>query len=403
MSDPNQLPVPDTAALEHSARVSQHIRRRVAAAGGWIDFSEYMELALYAPGLGYYSAGAQKFGEAGDFVTAPEISPLFASCVARAVLDTPFDTDGRRGPATILELGAGTGAMAARVLETLQRMGAAPERYLILEVSADLRERQRRLIMDRVPGLAGCVSWLDKLPAEPLTGVIVANEVLDALPVTRFAVDEASAIRVLGVAANEAGFGWSHRLAAADLRDRVLGIAGGLGASWPVGYTSELSSALRGFVGGVSRSLERGLILFIDYGLPVKSYYDPERSSGTLACHYRHRMHADPFLYPGLQDITAWVDFSSVADVSSQAGLDVLGFTTQAQFLLAGGVDEEFALLMESPRVAGDSREQIRLAAGLKTLMMPGQMGENFKVMALGRGIERGPVSVCQNDLSHTL
>jgi SAM-dependent MidA family methyltransferase len=404
MSDPNQLPFPDTDALEHSARVTQYIRRQIVAAGGWVDFSDYMNLALYAPGLGYYSAGAQKFGESGDFVTAPEISPLFSSCLARTLIDVEFDDGSPSGAApAILELGAGTGAMAAESLLTLQRLDAIPERYLIMEVSADLRERQRRLINDRVPDLAGRVSWLDKLPATPFTGVIVANEVLDALPVTRFVVEAADQIRILGVEVTENGFGWSRRPAAAELQERLLKMGAELGVDWPVGYTSEIAPVMPGFIDGLSQTLERGLILLIDYGLPMRDYYAPDRSSGTLACHYRHRMHADPFFYPGLQDITAWVDFTCVANAAVDADLDVLGFTTQAQFLLAGGIEQEYARRMEKSGASSDPREQLSIGAGLKTLMMPGQMGENFKVMALGRRLARGPASVCQNDLLHLL
>jgi len=404
MSALNQLPEPNSDALEHSARVSRHIRRQIVAAGGWIDFSDYMDLVLYAPGLGYYSAGAQKFGESGDFVTAPEISPLFSSCLARAFLEVAYDGDSPpESPPVILELGAGTGAMAAEILQTLQRLNAVPERYLIIEVSADLRERQRRLINDRVPDLADRVSWLDELPALPVTGVIVANEVLDALPVTRIVVEAENRIGVLGVEATEAGFNWSRRPATAQLQEHLEEMAGHLGVSWPVGYTSELAPATSGFIGGLSRSLERGLILLVDYGLPMRDYYDPERSDGTLACHYRHRMHPDPFFYPGLQDITAWVDFTRVANAADDAGLDVLGFTTQAQFLLAGGIEQEYARRMELPGTASDLREQVRLGAGLKTLLMPGQMGENFKVMALGRRLSGGPASVCENDLLHLL
>lgn len=403
MSDQIQLPVPDTAALEHSAQVSQFIRRQIAEAGGWIDFSEYMQLALYAPGLGYYSAGAHKFGESGDFVTAPEVSPLFSSCIARACVDLSYGSDGSSGPPTILELGAGTGAMALEILQTLQRLNAVPDRYLILEVSADLRERQRRLIAEQAPDLAERVVWLDDLPAAPITGVIVANEVLDAQPVTRFVVDEDNQICILGVEATRSGFGWGRRPAGKELQEQILQLAHDLDVVWPPGYASEWSPVLDGFIAGLSQSLERGLILLIDYGLPMQAFYAPERSSGTLVCHYRHRMHADPFFYPGLQDITAWIDFTRVANAASTADLDVLGFTTQAQFLLTGGVEEEFALLMERSGAAQDSREQIRIAAGLKTLMMPGQMGENFKVMALGRQLPQGPASICANDLLHLL
>ena len=400
MSELNQLPTPDADALEHCGRVSQHIRRHIAEAGGWIDFCEFMDLALYAPGLGYYSAGAQKFGESGDFVTAPEISPLFAGCVARTLVNSPF---GEAGPSTILELGAGTGSMAAGILQSLQRINAVPERYLILEVSADLRERQQRLIAERIPDLVERVIWLDELPATPINGAIVANEVLDALPVTRFVVDADNQIRILGVEATESGFAEGRRPATAEFQKQLLNAVGTLGAAWPAGYMSEFCPTMDGLIGGLSESLDRGLILFIDYGLSRQDYYCPERSSGTLACHYRHHLHADPFFYPGLQDITAWVDFTRVANVATEVGLDVLGFTTQANFLLAAGIDQEFARLSESPGIDGDPRAQLQLAAGLQTLMMPGQMGENFKVMALGRCVPQGPASVCENDMLHLL
>ncbi len=403
MSEPIQLPIPAAAAQEHSAEVSQHIRRRIAGAGGWIDFCDYMDQAFYAPGLGYYSAGAQKFGAAGDFVTAPEISPLFSACVARALLDTEFDCEGPQGLSTILELGAGTGAMAAGILQTLQRMDALPERYLILEVSADLRDRQRRLLGERVPELMARVTWLDELPVEPITGAIVANEVLDALPVSRFVVGADNQIEALGVELTDVGFGWCRKPVSDAFQEQLLTVSEMHDGVWPVGYTSELCTAVNGFVGGLAESLERGLILLIDYGLSAQDYYRADRSRGTLACHYRHRMHADPFFYPGLQDITAWVDFTRVATAATDSGLDVLGYTNQAQFLLAAGVDQEYAWLMENSGADQDAREQLAIAAGLKMLMMPGQMGENFKVMALGRQLSRGPVSVCENDLLHRL
>ncbi len=392
--------MPETDAREHSALVSRNIRRRIVEAGGWIDFADYMDLALYAPGLGYYSAGAQKFGESGDFVTAPEISPLFARCLARTLVDQAVG--GSRWP-SILELGAGTGSMAAGILQTLQRLNALPERYLILEVSADLRQRQQHLIAERVPDLIERVTWLDALPSTPIEGAIIANEVLDALPVTRFVIDENNHAQMLGVKIVEPGFAESRRPPTAEFQSQIQAVAGRHAAAWPNGYTSEFCPAMDGLIGSLSTLLQRGLILLIDYGFSQQDYYRPERSSGTLSCHYRHRMHADPFFYPGLQDITAWVDFTRVADVASVAGLDVLGFTTQAHFLLAAGIQEEFALLSESAESAADSRLQHQIASGLKTLMMPGQMGETFKVMALGRGMPRGPDAVCAKDLLHLL
>ena len=406
MSDSKQLPVPDTDALDHSARVSEFIRQRIVSAGGWIDFSEYMNQVLYAPGLGYYSAGAHKFGAAGDFVTAPEISDLFPGCVARSFLDMTLASQSATGtrpasPETILELGAGTGAMAAGILGTLQQHDALPERYLILEVSADLRDRQRRLIHDRIPALAERVEWLDTLPEQPIKGVIVANEVLDALPVSRFVVEANNHLQVLGVEAGESDFSWSQRAASEEMHAEIQQINASMGVQWPEGYTSEFVPSLPGFIASLSNSLESGLILFIDYGLPERAYYDPGRCRGTLACHFRHHRHEDPFLYPGLQDITAWVDFTRLAEAATAAQLDVLGYTTQAQFLIAAGIEQDFAERMAE--FSADQQEQIRLSAGLRTLLMPGEMGESFKVMALGRNVADGPGPVCANDLLHLL
>ncbi len=374
------LPRPGDAALAHSAQLSDLIRRRIAERGGWIDFSEYMELALYAPGLGYYSAGATKFGPAGDFVTAPEVSGLFARCLARAIAPVI-----RRGPGNaILELGAGTGALAAGILRTLARDRALPAAYRILEVSADLRDRQRRTLAERAPDCLALVEWLDELPA-PFDGVALANEVVDALPFSCFRIGAGDdRIQALGVAAAEEGFRWSGRAAAGSLRDAVAAIEAALGSPLEKGFQSEISPSLPAFVGSLGAALRDGIVLLIDYGLPRRELYAAGRSGGTLACHYRHRAHGDPFFHPGLQDITAWVDFTAIAAAASAAGLRVDGYATQAQFLVAAGIEAEFLAAGEGG--GGHPRARVERSREMQTLLLPGQMGERFKVIWLGTG-----------------
>lgn len=383
MHERSELPEPDADALRHSARLSALIRERISAAGGWIDFAEYMELALYAPGLGYYSAGAQKLGPAGDFVTAPEVSALFSRCLARSLAPTV----GQTADATVLELGAGSGAMAADLLRTLARDDALPERYLILEVSADLRQRQRETLTARVPELATRVEWLDALPA-PFDGVIVANEVVDALPVSRFRICAAATqqprVQAVGVGIDASGFCWSDRPAGESLRNCVAEIEATLGAVLPVGFTSEVSIGLAGLIGSLVDSLRNGRCILVDYGLVRGELYRLDRSSGTLRCHYRHHAHDDPFRYPGLQDITAWVDFTTIAVAAVAAGARVDAFATQAHFLIGAGIEHEFA----AANAAATRRDSAGLALSqqMQMLLMPGQMGERFKVMQLACG-----------------
>lgn len=371
-----ELPVPDEAALAHSRRLSQMIAARIEAAGGWIDFADYMDLALYAPGLGYYSAGAAKFGPAGDFVTAPEISPLFGRCLARACV--PWL---RAHPqAVMIELGAGSGALAAELLTALERQGALPARYLVLEVSADLRERQHAAFARLPASLRQRVHWLDALPAEPLAAIVLANEVADALPVSRF-VRHADGVLAEGVAFSCGRPGWSERTGAAAIGDAVAALEAELGTALPEGYHSEVSLRLPAWVASVAAVIGSGALLICDYGMSRREYYHAERTDGTLTCHYRHRAHGDPFLYPGLQDITAWVDFTALATAATAAGLTVAGYSTQAHFLLDTGIGEELTAMAAQP-----GRAQAELARQVRTLMLPGEMGERFKVMALGRG-----------------
>ena len=382
----------DSPTAAHAERVLRLIRERIAAAGGWLPFSTFMELALYAPGLGYYSAGSVKLGAAGDFVTAPEVSDLFSACVARQCAPVLATTGGG-----VLELGAGTGRMAGTVLETLDALGALPDRYLILEVSADLRERQQARLAALPGKLRERVQWLDRLPEKPVRGVLLANEVLDALPVERFVV-RARAMRALGVS-----LGPDDMLIAREHpADRELAAAGAalleaLPHSLPEGYVSELSLRVAPWLAALGERFAQGVMLLFDYGLPRAQLYHPQRTQGTLRCHARHSAHDDPFVDVGLQDITAWVDFTAVAEAASDAGLDVLGFTTQAAFLLGTGI--------ESLVAAGEPSavERARRAGEACRLLLPGEMGEAFKVMALGVGYDRALAGFEVRDLRDSL
>jgi len=391
-----ELPPPAADALAHSAALSAVIRRRIADRGGWIDFSEYMDLALYAPGLGYYSAGARKFGVAGDFVTAPEVSPLFARCIARAVAPVIARGSGN----DILELGAGTGAMAADILQTLARDDVLPAHYRILEVSADLRERQRWTLRERAAEYLPLVEWLDELPVN-FDGAIIANEVVDALPVTRFRIGDArERVQALGVAIDGDGFRWVARAAGAELCAAIDAIEADLGGGLPARYESEINLRLRGWIGGLGAALRDGICVLIDYGLASREFYAPDRSNGTLICHYRHRAHVDPFRWPGLQDITAWVDFSAVAAAATAAGLEVAGFTSQAEFLIAAGIEAEF---VAAGKVSGDQRAHLNLSREMQVLLLPGEMGEKFKVMWFGRGGAQLDAVFASHDDRHRL
>ncbi len=377
---------------EHVERVRAHIAADIASSGGWISFDRYMDLALYAPGLGYYSAGARKLGSGGDFTTAPEVSRLFGACVARQCAEVLSDMQG----GSILEIGAGTGRLAVDTLSRLATMGSLPERYFILEVSADLRERQRGVIREGLGNLAKHVMWLDALPGQPFDGVILANEVLDALPVVRFRW-AASGCEELGVVVNGGDFAWSARRAGAGLSEAVETLAAAAGG-WDDGYVSEYCARLRPWACSVVSSLRRGAVLWFDYGLPRNQYYLRERHEGTLLCHFRHRASEDAFRHPGLQDITAWVDFTALAEACVTAGCDLAGFTTQTFFLAGLGIDREMRAL------AGDDANRFaRLANQAKQLMLPGEMGERFKSMAWTRDLERELSGFALQDLRHTL
>jgi SAM-dependent MidA family methyltransferase len=395
---PATLPEPAAAAAQHSASLAESIRRDIAAhcddethsddktTCGWIPFSRFMELALYAPGLGYYAAGSRKFGEAGDFITAPELSPLFGRTLARQVAEIAADSAPH-----ILELGAGSGKLAVDMLAELERLGSLPVSYAILEVSADLRARQQDLIRERLPHLLERVRWLDALP-ERFSGAIVANEVLDALPVHLLHWRD-SAITERGVAAGEHGFIWQERA----VGDPAL-LHAAQQIAVPDDYVSEICLAARGLVNSLAQSLEQGAMLFIDYGFGAREYYHPQRRSGTLMCHYRHYSHDDPFFLPGLQDITAHVNFTDIAESGIDAGLELLGYTSQAFFLINCGITD---LIGET--LPESLRDYLPLSAQLQKLTSPAEMGELFKVIALGKKMVNPLSGFANGDLTRLL
>lgn len=385
---PEGLPAPDAAAAAHGARVVEAIGAEMARSGGTITFARFMQLALHAPGLGYYSAGSGKLGSAGDFVTAPELSPLFARTLASPCHSalTALASGAGSPTGTVLEVGAGTGILAAGLLAELEARGAPPDEYLILEISADLRERQARTLRERVPALAGRVRWLDELPAPGFRGVVIANELLDAMPVHRFVrTDGGVCESYVGMDEYEpAAFAWHlGEPSTPRLVERIEAIETALGTRLPAGYTSEVNFAAEDWVGSLGARLEAGLVLLIDYGFGRREYYHPQRGEGTLMCHYRHRAHADPLVLAGLQDITAHVDFTAIAEAADAAGLSVMGYTTQAYFLLASGLPD-----LAQAAGANDPAVQLDIANQVKRLTLPQEMGELFKVIGLTKGLD---------------
>jgi SAM-dependent MidA family methyltransferase len=394
------LPLPSADALAASDSLAIRVGDAIDAAGGWIGFDRYMALALYAPGLGYYSGGAHKFGhdsrDGSDFVTAPELTPFFARTLARqfAPLIGPDTPD-------VLEFGAGTGRLAADLLLALEAESALPQRYAIVELSGALRQRQQATLAERAPHLAGRVQWLDALP-EHFAGVIVGNEVLDAMPVRLFArLDGRWHER--GVARSVAGddstaahaFRYADRPLAPDAVPYALHAVPG-----EHDVVTETHEEAEGFMRAVGAMLARGAAFFIDYGFPASEYYHPQRAGGTLMCHYRHHAHPDPFLYPGLQDITAHVNFSGIAHAAVDTGLAVAGFASQARFLMGAGITD--LLMTLDP---ADARSFLPAANAVQKLLSEAEMGELFKVIALTRGLDdEAPLAAfARGDRSHAL
>lgn len=385
------LPEPGQELKCVSASLSALIEAKIKNDGP-LPFSEYMEMALYEPAHGYYSAGLKKFGAGGDFVTAPQLGNVFARCLAHQVAEI----GDMLGAYEIVEAGAGSGVLAADLLQSLDP-GHPPLRYSILERSAYLRQVQKETLAAAVPAWMDRIRWLDTPPARGWRGVFLANEVIDALTFERFHIEE-DGIRQLLVGFGEDGFHWQKRPFPAPLQDRVDEVLGAFRASLPAGYRSEINPYLPEWLGAVTSQLEQGAALFIDYGYPRREYYLPRRRDGTLICHYQHRAHDDPFQWPGLTDISASVDFTALAQAADRCALDVSGYTTQAMFLLGCGLEQvmaDFQALEPAERLSRNNE--------VRRLTLPAEMGERFQVMALSRGLAGELRGFSLSDLRHRL
>ncbi len=379
MTHTDPLPTPPEAALSLSRQLQSLIAEDINLSGGAISFERYMELALYAPGLGYYSAGSIKFGEHGDFVTAPELGSLFSTCLANQLRQVLKLTAG----GDILELGGGSGVLAADLLNALDTLGTLPEQYYMLEPSAELRSRQQDRISSSAPALIDRVVWLDTLPDQGFEGVIVANEVMDAIPARRWLIDQGMLVE-LCVTVKDDRLAWQPTAPDSALKRAYEHITGSLKQPLPDGYHSEINLLLPAWIASLAGILNRGILLLIDYGYPRREYYHPQRATGTFRCHYRHRAHDNPFLWPGLQDMTVSVDFTAVAEAGTTAGLDLVGLTNQAGFLIGCGLEHH--LQMDSSL---DERLQLAQMREVRLLTDPSEMGERCKAIAFGRDIEQ--------------
>ena len=387
----HHLPQPDAGALEHSEQLKTLIAKEISEAGP-MTFARYMQLALYAPGLGYYNSGKQKFGKNGDFITAPELSPLFAQCLGRQCAQALQIIGG----GNILEFGAGSGIMAADILLELEKLHCLPEHYYILEVSPDLKQQQHQTLLNRAPTLLERVQWINQLPSAPFTGVILANEVLDAMPAHRFYCDDKQ-IQEYFVTLQENQFMWDKSIPSDTLlRRQIEHLQKEYLGSIP--YSSEINLLITPWIAAISTLLKQGLILLIDYGFPRQEYYHPDRNQGTLMCHYRHRAHSDPFLFVGLQDITCHVDFTTIAEAAQSCGLTLSGYTNQASFLIGSGLAD----ILQTNQYHSEL-EQFNANQQVKLLTSPSEMGELFKVMSLTRQLDHSLLGFSFQNKLHRL
>lgn len=380
------LPVPDREALAVSQELSTRIAAEIARHGGWLSFARYMEMALYEPGLGYYSNPGQVFGAAGDFVTAPELTPLFGATLARQVSPWLKDPALAGSGQVVLEVGGGSGMLAAQLLNALDNVGHHEVRYLILELSAERREHQRQTLKSLAPGLMDRVGWLDTFP-ESFAGVVVANELLDAMPVQLFEwqADAEAELQEMGVTWVDGQFAWAPRPADAVLTETVTALRNRLGpegAQWHSPYRSEICPAQQAWMRTLADCMTAGVVMLLDYGFAAPEYYHPQRDQGTLMCHYRHRSHADPFLWPGLSDITAHVDFTALARAATAEGFSLVGYTSMAAFLLNAGLLDELADLPREPESFWFAQAQ-----AVQQLISEAEMGELFKVIAFEKNL----------------
>ena len=382
------LPVPDREALAVSQELSTRIAAEIARHGGWLSFARYMEMALYEPGLGYYSNPGQVFGAAGDFVTAPELTPLFGATLARQVSPWLKDPALAGSGQVVLEVGGGSGMLAAQLLNALDNVGHHEVRYLILELSAERREHQCQTLKSLAPGLMDRVGWLETFP-ESFAGVVVANELLDAMPVQLFEwqADAGAELQEMGVTWVDGQFAWAPRPADAVLTETVTALRNRLGpegAQWHSPYRSEICPAQQAWMRTLADCMTAGVVMLLDYGFAAPEYYHPQRDQGTLMCHYRHRSHADPFLWPGLSDITAHVDFTALARAATAEGFSLVGYTSMAAFLLNAGLLDELADLPREPESFWFAQAQ-----AVQQLISEAEMGELFKVIAFEKNLRK--------------
>lgn len=400
-ADMSSLPVPSEAQCEHSQRLVARLCEHIATSGGAITLGEYVHAALYTPTLGYYAAGTRKFGEQGDFVTAPELGSVFAECMARGVARV-FDELGSTGRTDFLELGAGSGQFAYDCLLALRVLEALPDRYRILEVSADLKERQADLLATLPHDLFDRVEWLEEPPTEDFQGVVFANEVIDALPMERFGVADSGDTLMEMIRVNDSGaLQSSAQPAKRSIEEAVAKLQASLPDSelWPRPYVGEVRTGVESWLRSVTAHLTRGAALFVDYGADAAEVYRADRTTGTLLCHYRHRAHDNVLLWPGLQDITCWVDFTQVAQAALNLGFELNGYASQTHLLIDCELDD-----VVSARFSNDSQvAQLRLASQVKQLTLPGEMGERFKAISLSRGLSRGLLTPAHTGLERRL
>ena len=388
-SQAHGLPEPGKEAMSHSRQTLEVIKAIIQRAGGKIPFQQFMQAALFEPELGYYRCGTEKFGVMGDFITAPEVSPLFGQSLARFIQQT-------RTVNNVLEVGAGSGRLAVSILTALEAQASLPESYYILELSAELRERQRQNIQAALPGFIDRVVWLDALP-KAFCGVVIANELLDAMPVTRFKLDKNSILEEY-VVCNEDELGYAYELTSNKrLMTRIEELKTQTSISDIEPYYSEVNFVAEDWIKSLAEGIESGVVLIIDYGYPRNAYYHSQRHMGTLMCHYQHRAHPDPLILPGIQDITAHIDFTAMADAALESGMEVVGFTTQAHFLLNLGLLD----LLDAEQQ--DLPGYLQASGEVKRLTLPGEMGESFKVMAFSKNFEDDVVGFAKHDIRHLL
>ena len=380
-------------AVETGLQLTQKVKQLITNNDGALPFAHYMESVLYEPGLGYYMNGSPKFGVKGDFVTAPEMTPLFGQCLGHQLIPLLSQCD----TPVIFELGAGTGQLAATLLTYLDTQDQLPDVYWILELSSVLKQRQIETLSNCCPHLLHRVQWLTQLPENDFEGVVIGNEVIDAIPAHRFRWYEQHIIE-MGVTTKDDRFAW-RPCAVPDpmVIAAIDAIPDSLKQQWCNGYTSEVRPLVEHWLAALSQPFRRGAMVWIDYGCCQADYYHPHQSDGTLMCYYRHHGHSDPFVYPGLQDITVSVDFTALAEAALACDLELLAYTSQAQFLLANKLESHYqAFVAQNPNMAANQ------ALHMRRLVMPDQMGERFKVMVMGRGIA-APESLSMIDNRHRL